>query len=150
MVHQKYSSGSAAETYALGQKIGRQLKSGQVFCLTGDLGSGKTVFTQGLAAGLGVKERVISPTFVLRRDYYLRKTGLTSFHHFDFYRLETEEDAESLGLVQLYQQPGAVVVIEWGEKLPAVLPDHYRQINFKVKDDEEREIVSQEKNSSED
>ena len=147
MGSQKYYSRSAAETYAFGRKIGAELKSGQTFCLTGTLGSGKTVFTQGLAAGLGIKKRVLSPTFILRRDYSLAKNGLTSFHHLDFYRLGSVAETESLGLDQLYDQKDGVVVIEWGEKFSTALPSCYRQIIFKEKNGG-REIVIESKNSS--
>lgn len=137
---QKYLTESAAETHRLGQKIGLQLSSGCVFCLTGPLGSGKTVFAQGLAEGLGIRERVLSPTFILMREYDLHRPGLSRFYHLDFYRLESAGEVEALGLGEIFQDPQAVVVIEWGEKVRSVLPAEYRQVVFSGEGDEKRSV----------
>ncbi len=137
----KIHSCSAAETHALGKKAGARLKSGAVFCLTGPLGSGKTVFVQGMAEGLGIKSRILSPTFILMREYRLDHSDLRRLYHLDFYRLESEVEAKSLGLSQLFQDPGAVVVIEWGEKMSQVLPPIFWQVTFIPTKNNEREIT---------
>src|SRR5699024_6603924 len=87
-------SHSADETFQLGEKIGKEAKAGQVLCLYGDLGVGKTVFTQGLAKGLGVEEAVSSPTFTIVKEY---EEGRLPFYHFDVYRIGDIEEMDEIG-----------------------------------------------------
>ena len=106
---------SEEETLSLGRKMARTLKGGELIVLEGDLGMGKTVFARGIAAGLGVSEdEVHSPSFALVHEY---EGGRCPLFHVDLYRLEGGEDLEGLGLDEL-TEAGGVVMVEWGEKLP--------------------------------
>lgn len=87
-------SKAAQDTFALGEKIGQEAKAGQVICLYGDLGVGKTVFTQGLAKGLGIEEAIQSPTFTIVREY---EEGRIPFYHFDVYRIGDIEEMDEIG-----------------------------------------------------
>lgn len=106
---------SEEETFELGRRTARTLQGGEMIVLEGDLGLGKTVFVRGIAVGLGVPEdEVSSPSFALVQEY---RGGRLPLFHADLYRLDDEDDARTLGLEDLVTA-GAVVVVEWGEKLP--------------------------------
>ena len=107
------------ETFALGQEIGRNAKPGQVYTLTGDLGVGKTVFTQGVAAGLGITEPVNSPTFTIVQVY---EEGRLPFYHFDVYRIGDIEEMEEIGYDD-YFFGGGICLIEWAELIEEILPE---------------------------
>ena len=107
------------ETFALGQEIGRNAKPGQVYTLTGDLGVGKTVFTQGVAAGLGITEPVNSPTFTIVQVY---EEGRLPFYHFDVYRIGDIEEMEEIGYDD-YFFGGGICLIEWAELIEETLPE---------------------------
>lgn len=114
----------------MGRKIGSSLKGGGVFALSGDLGSGKTTFIQGFAKGLGIKSKIISPTFILMRTYKgIRQLTLC---HLDLYRLEgdVEEEVKNLGLEEIWDDPKNIVVIEWAEKIKSILPKNTKWIRF--------------------
>ena len=110
---------SPEETYELGRKIGLQARPGQVYTLTGDLGVGKTVFTQGVAAGLGITEPVSSPTFTIVQVY---EEGRLPFYHFDVYRIGDIEEMEEIGYVDYFFGKG-ICLIEWAELIEEILPD---------------------------
>lgn len=107
------------ETFAFGQEIGRNAKPGQVYTLTGDLGVGKTVFTQGVAAGLGITEPVNSPTFTIVQVY---EEGRLPFYHFDVYRIGDIEEMEEIGYDD-YFFGGGICLIEWAELIEEILPE---------------------------
>lgn len=127
---------NAAATQKLGQKIGASLTGGEVIALVGDLGAGKTTFVQGLAKGLGIKNKIISPTFILMRHY-------GKLYHLDLYRLEGDVWSEvvNLGVPDLWGQDGNVFVIEWAEKIKDHLPKETVFINFEQISDGERKIT---------
>lgn len=125
---------SAQETKDLGQKIGAGLKPGQTIALFGDLGGGKTTFLQGLALGLGVKQAIISPTFIISRDYPLPGGG--RFYHFDWYRINSNQEARGLGMEEIFGQDN-IVAIEWANQAPQVLPEDRIEIYFKYDPDKE-------------
>ena len=108
------------ETFALGQKIGRAATPGQVYTLTGDLGVGKTVFTQGVASGLGITEPVISPTFTIVQVY---EEGRLPFYHFDVYRIGDIEEMEEIGYDDYFFGEG-ICLIEWAELIEEILPEN--------------------------
>ena len=110
---------SPEETYELGRKIGLQARPGQVYTLTGDLGVGKTVFTQGVAAGLGITEPVSSPTFTIVQVY---EEGRLPFYHFDVYRIGDIEEMEEIGYDDYFFGEG-ICLIEWAELIEEILPD---------------------------
>ena len=109
---------SPEETYELGKKIGQQARPGQVYTLTGDLGVGKTVFTQGVAAGLGITEPVSSPTFTIVQIY---EEGRLPFYHFDVYRIGDMEEMEEIGYDDYFFGEG-ICLIEWAELIEEILP----------------------------
>ena len=106
------------ETAALAERLGAAAEAGTVLCLVGDLGAGKTLFTQGFARGLGVTEEVTSPTFALMNQY----CGRLPVTHFDLYRLEREEELDEIGFYEFAEPSGGVVLIEWADKFPDALP----------------------------
>ena len=117
---------SAEETYALGKKIGESAKPGQVYSLIGDLGVGKTVFTQGLAAGLGITDSVNSPTFTIHQNY---EDGRISFYHCDVYRIVDVEEMEEIGYEDCFYGEG-VCLIEWANLIEEILPENYIRIEI--------------------
>jgi len=141
------TTASAAETFQLGQQLGQCLSSGQVIALHGDLGAGKTILTQGLAAGLGITARVTSPPFTLVNEYPLPNGSWLL--HIDCYRLgsPTQEDgaleAAFFGMEEILDRTDAIVVIEWAERVAALLPPDYLQItlSYHPTTPEERQIV---------
>ena len=116
----------AEETYALGEKIGQEAKPGQVYTLIGDLGVGKTVFTQGVAAGLGITEPVSSPTFTIVQIY---DEGRMPFYHFDVYRIGDPEEMEEVGFEDCIYGEG-LCLIEWANLIEEILPPVYTQVQI--------------------
>ena len=110
---------SEKETFELGKKIGENAKAGQIYTLTGDLGVGKTVFTQGLAAGLGITEPVNSPTFTIVQMY---EDGRLPFYHFDVYRIGDIEEMDEIGYEDYFYGEG-LCMIEWANLIEEILPD---------------------------
>nr|WP_291234581.1 tRNA (adenosine(37)-N6)-threonylcarbamoyltransferase complex ATPase subunit type 1 TsaE [Frisingicoccus sp.] len=115
---------SADETYEYGRKMGAEAQPGDVYCLTGDLGVGKTVFTQGFAAGLGVQEPVSSPTFTIVQEYEGEKMP---FYHFDVYRIGDAEEMEEIGFEDYIYGQG-VCLIEWANLIREILPEDFMGI----------------------
>lgn len=111
---------SPEETFALGEKLGREAKPGQIYTLNGDLGTGKTVFTQGFAAGLGITEPVNSPTFTILQVY---EEGRMPFYHFDVYRIGDVEEMDEIGYEDCFYGEG-VCLIEWAELIEEILPEN--------------------------
>ena len=117
---------SAQETFALGQRIGLEALPGQVYTLIGDLGVGKTVFTQGVADGLGITEPVNSPTFTIVQIY---EGGRMPFYHFDVYRIGDVEEMEEIGYEDCFYGEG-LCLIEWANLIEEILPEHYRHVTI--------------------
>ena len=117
---------SPEETFELGKKIGEAAKPGQVYTLNGDLGVGKTVFTQGVAAGLGITEPVSSPTFTIVQVY---EEGRLPFYHFDVYRIGDIEEMEEIGYDDIFFGEG-ICLIEWAELIRDILPEKRIEITI--------------------
>ena len=117
---------SPEETFAFGQCLARVLGKGQVVCLAGDLGAGKTLLVQGLAKGLGIKDIVNSPTFTILNVY----EADFPIYHFDLYRLEYAEELFDIGFYE-YTEGQGLSIIEWPDKFPGELPDEYLWIDVK-------------------
>lgn len=115
-----YETDSAEATFALGKQLGEKAGAGDVYCLDGDLGTGKTVFTQGFAAGLGITEPVCSPTFTIVCEY---EGGRLPFYHFDVYRIEEPEEMEEIGYEEYFYGAGAVM-IEWASLVRELIPEN--------------------------
>ena len=124
---------SVEETWALARKLAAELKPGDVVCLEGDLGAGKTTFTQGLAAALGVTGRVTSPTFCLVQEH----RGRTLLVHMDLYRLHDEDDVLAIGWED-YLAEGAILVVEWPERAGSLIPPNARHVVFTHLEGDER------------
>ena len=142
---------SAEETKGFGKQIANKLKANslklkgaKILALTGDLGSGKTTFVQGLAEGLGIKQRIISPTFIIIRKYLIFniKYKIRNFYHVDLYRLEEniEREIVNLGMTEIWSVPNNIVAIEWGEKIDKMLPNGTIWIRFENLDKGKRKI----------
>lgn len=127
------------ETQQFGKDFAQKIKAGDVIALHGDLGSGKTTFTQGLAKGLGIRKRIISPTFVIVRTYKLADSK--NFYHIDLYRIEHEKDLESLGIEEILANKDNIVAIEWPEKLGSYLSKKRFDITFEYIDENIRKIT---------
>ncbi|MBQ8233570.1 MAG: tRNA (adenosine(37)-N6)-threonylcarbamoyltransferase complex ATPase subunit type 1 TsaE [Lachnospiraceae bacterium] len=119
-------SHSPQETFAIGEQIGKEARPGQVYTLIGDLGVGKTVFTQGVASGLGITEPVNSPTFTIVQIY---DEGRMPFYHFDVYRIGDVEEMEEIGYEDCFYGEG-ICLIEWANLIEEILPEHYIQITI--------------------
>ena len=117
---------SVEETWGLARQFAQELKPGDVVCLEGDLGAGKTTFTQGLAAALGVDGRVTSPTFCLVQEH---RSGSTLLVHMDLYRLHDEDDVLAIGWED-YLSEGAILVVEWPERAGSLIPPTAKHIVF--------------------
>ena len=114
------------ETYELGCRLGQEARAGQVYTLVGDLGVGKTVFTKGLAAGLGIEEPVSSPTFTIVQVY---EEGRLPFYHFDVYRIGDVEEMDEVGFEDYVYGEG-VSLIEWANLIEEILPQHYTAVKI--------------------
>ena len=123
----KRESFSAQETFAIGKELAAQAKPGEVYCLYGDLGCGKTVFSQGFGAGLGVKEPISSPTFTILKEY---DEGRMPFFHFDVYRIGDIEEMDEIGYEDYFYGDG-LTMIEWANLIEEILPDHYQKITIR-------------------
>ncbi|MDI6686716.1 MAG: tRNA (adenosine(37)-N6)-threonylcarbamoyltransferase complex ATPase subunit type 1 TsaE [Desulfobacterales bacterium] len=126
------------ETQQLGRKIGTSISGGTVICLTGDLGSGKTSFVQGLAMGLGVPDDyyITSPTYVLINKY----PGRYTLFHVDLYRIKNPVDFEDIGLYEILHGK-SVVAVEWADKLSKDFLSEYMAIHFEILNDNSRKIT---------
>lgn len=123
---------SPEETYALGKELGQRALAGEVYCLDGDLGVGKTVFTQGFAAGLGIEGPVNSPTFTIVQQY---DDGRLPLYHFDVYRIGDVGEMEEIGYEDCFYGEG-VCLIEWSQLIPEILPE--KVIRIRIEKDLEK------------
>jgi tRNA threonylcarbamoyladenosine biosynthesis protein TsaE len=117
---------SPEETFAAGRKLGMTAKPGEIYTLSGDLGVGKTVFTQGLAAGLGITEHVNSPTFTIVQVY---ESGRLPFYHFDVYRIGEVDEMEEIGYEDYFYGNG-LCIVEWAERIRELIPAQARHITI--------------------
>lgn len=117
---------SPQETYELGRKLGEKATAGEVYALIGDLGVGKTAFSQGMAAGLGIAGPVNSPTFTILQIY---EEGRLPFYHFDVYRIGSVEEMEEIGYEDCFYGQG-VSLIEWADMIEEILPETYCRVTI--------------------
>ena len=132
-----FISKSPADTEALARRLAENLVAGSIVALKGELGSGKTLFTQALVAGLGSEAAVTSPTFTIVHEY---QGGRLPVYHFYFFRLENEESARQLGLEDYFFSNG-VSVVEWGDRFPELIPEQARWISFEIESELQRLIT---------
>ena len=121
----EFESNSYEETQKFAEKFSKTLKAGDVLCMYGDLGVGKTAFVQGLAKGLGIDEPITSPTFTIVNEY----SGRLPLYHFDVYRIGDVEEMEEIGYEDCFYGEG-LCLIEWANLIEEILPEHYRQVTI--------------------
>ena len=132
-----FISNSPAETEAIGRQLAEGIDVGAVLALTGELGSGKTLFVKGLVAGLGSSADVTSPTFTIAHEY---RGGRLPVYHFDFFRLEDSQSLARLGLDDYFFGDG-LSVIEWADRFPEFIPEQARRVLFEIKSESQRAIT---------
>ncbi len=140
MTTREYSTHSADETIALGRELGGVLKDARMVILRGDLGAGKTTLVKGIAEGLQAASRddITSPTFTLIHEF---RGPEVTLYHVDLYRIETERELATLGLDELFAEPGNLVLLEWGEKFPRFRKERDVEIAIERRGDQERKIL---------
>ena len=134
----KFKSDAPARTAELARRLAGVLRPGTVICLDGDLGAGKTLFVQNLAASLGVQGEVTSPTFNLMNLY---EDGRLPLVHFDLYRLEQEYELDEIGFYDYVENPDGLVLIEWAEKFPECLPEDHIALQIQRTDVENERVL---------
>lgn len=132
---------SPEETISFAKNFAKNLKIGDVIVLTGDLGAGKTKFTEGILTYFGLENEISSPTFTIVNEYY---TPSSPIYHFDVYRLEDEDEFYAIGGEEYFSK--GICIIEWGEQIKNVLPKHYIQINIKKEIEKENTRIIEVKN----
>ena len=130
------NTNSEKETIEYGKKLASELKGGEVIGLVGNLGAGKTILTKGVAQGLGIKQIVNSPTFVVMKVYEVKsqKSIINCLVHIDAYRLKSADDLIAIGAEEYFNRDDTVVIIEWADKIKKILPKKTRFININIKD----------------
>ena len=139
----EYTTNSAKETKALGMKLASEKY--RVLALRGDLGGGKTTFLQGFAKGLGIKEKILSPTFVIMKKFEIpsqtiNTSNYQNFYHIDCYRIKNAKDIQELGLKEIFSNPKNIVAIEWAERVENVLPKETQYLDFEFLGENKRKI----------
>ena len=165
---QKYLTTSFSQTKKIGKDIAQQIlkinetheiknqprKTATIIALEGELGSGKTIFTQGIAKGLGIKEKILSPSFVILKRFTLSSvawqqfcqrqnylTGFKNFYHIDCYRIKKPKEILGLGFKEIISNPKNIVVIEWAERVRKIMPNKTIWIKFKFINKNTRKII---------
>lgn len=141
-MHNTYTTNSYEETQRLGEEFAKTLNPGDVITLYGDLGAGKTTFMQGLAKGLGIMHRIISPTFIIMRKYEVHgeEARIKKLYHIDLYRTETEDDLQGIGLPEILGDTQGIVAVEWPEKMGTLLPHERWEVRLGTVSENEREV----------
>jgi len=143
----KQITNNAKETQKLGKELAenvlklKPLKTAVIIGFEGDLGSGKTTFLQGFAKGLGIKEKILSPTFVILKHLKITKSRYTDFYHVDCYRLKKKEELLGLGFKKIVSNPSNIVAIEWVGQIKKILPRKTIFVSFKFIKENKREIT---------
>jgi len=136
---QTFISNSEAKTRTIASEFAAKLKTPAFICLYGNLGSGKTVFTKGIAEGLGIPmAQIKSPTYTLVRQY---RHGKIHFYHFDFYRIEESDELMTQDLLEIFSKKNAFIVIEWPERISSIIPQNRHAVRFSYKSDNQRTII---------
>lgn len=137
---------SFEETQQIAKDFAKELRGGDVILLAGDLGAGKTTFTQGLLKAFGITKRVISPTFIVMRTYHVDDQKVKQFVHVDLYRLQSEKEIIDLGLLEIMADASTITIIEWPEKLGSLTPKNAWRLQFEHISESERKITIQHEN----
>lgn len=134
-------SNSPEQTKKIAADIASDLTGGEVITLKGDLGSGKSTFTQGLAEALGVTQKVNSPTFLISKSYLVNDPRIKFIHHIDLYRLQESGDFKNLGIEEMFLEKDAITIIEWPERMGNLFPKKRIAIEFEYVDETKRKII---------
>jgi len=140
---QKYLTNTSDETFNLGKDFSENLNPGDVVLMYGELGAGKTTFAQGLASGFEITDRILSPTFVLHRRHDVNTRNIKVFNHIDLYRIDIPEDIKKLGFQELVEDPNAVTIIEWADRVNFFKIENGYKIFFKILNNDNHEIKIQ-------
>ncbi|MDO8486121.1 MAG: tRNA (adenosine(37)-N6)-threonylcarbamoyltransferase complex ATPase subunit type 1 TsaE [Candidatus Staskawiczbacteria bacterium] len=146
-MQKKVITNNASQTQKLGEKLAKDIlrrsigQNATVLGLQGDLGGGKTTFLQGFAKGLNIKEKILSPTFVLIKRFKIKNKYFKNFYHIDCYRIKNIKDIEQLDFKNIILNPENIVAIEWPERIKNILPKSTIIIKFDFIDKNKREIV---------
>ena len=141
----EFITSSLTETKNLAKEIAQEIlkkksqKTGFVIGLKGELGSGKTSFVQGFAKGLGIKEKILSPTFVIYKKFKIKNSKY--FYHFDCYRIKSPKEILELGFKEIISNPENIVLIEWADKIKKIMPKNTLWINFKLINEFSRKLT---------
>ncbi len=138
---QRFITKSAEETQKLAEKLAEKYKDGAIIALSGPLGAGKTTFAIGFAKGLGIKSPLISPTFILIKEYQLPFRSYAKLYHIDLYRLEGRQQLLDLGLKDLFDNSENIILIEWAEKLTKFWSKPVIKINLEYLSESKRKIT---------
>ena len=132
----KIISNSSTTTQKVARLFAKELskekiRTARVIALHGNLGAGKTTFIQGFLRGLGVKSKITSPTFVILKNYKIKKGNYAKAYHIDCYRIQSSQEILDLGFKEIISNPGNIVLVEWPERISAIMPKNATRINFK-------------------
>lgn len=136
-----YQSSSSDQTQEIGRELAQKYRDGGILAFSGELGAGKTTLIQGFARGLRIKERLLSPTFVIMREHDIPGYPMGKLYHIDLYRLNQVKEIESLGLSEIFANPENIVLIEWAEKMGDLLPKNAVRIQIEITSENTREIT---------
>ena len=130
---QKIITSSEKQTFNFAKQFSKKLRGGEIIGLIGELGAGKTIFVKGLASGLGIKQTITSPTFVLMKVCPITnyKLQITNFVHIDAYRIKIPEDLLSIGVEEYFNRQDTITVIEWADKIKKILPTKTKYVKIK-------------------
>jgi tRNA threonylcarbamoyladenosine biosynthesis protein TsaE len=140
-------SQSARQTKKIGELLAKEIlgetkaKKAKVLALKGELGGGKTTFLQGFARGIGIKEKILSPTFIIQKSFKIKKSNFKFFYHIDCYRIQKQKEILDLDFKNTINNPQNIVAVEWADRIAKILPKNIIKINFKVIDKNKREII---------
>lgn len=145
-----YISNNTSQTKKIGENLAEKIlnkkkkeKKAQVLALQGELGGGKTTFLQGFAKGLGIKERILSPTFVILKKFELLNRDFKFFYHIDCYRVKKEREILSLGFKKIISDPQNIIAVEWANHIKNILPKGVISIDFNFHNKNKRKIIIQ-------
>ena len=139
----KIISHGPRQTFTLGQRLARALKGGEIIALVGELGAGKTTLVKGIAAGLGIRQPILSPTFMLMRIYPVKgQRSMKRLVHIDAYRVKHAAELLDIGVADYLGQPDTVTIIEWAERIKTLLPRRRTEIAFRHGKTETRRRIS--------
>lgn len=147
ILKEKFLTVNPRQTKKIGEDLAKKIlkgfpkKEAIIIALRGDLGGGKTTFLKGFAKGLGIDQKILSPTFVILKRFKIKDSRFENFYHIDCYRIEKKKEILGLGFKKIISDPKNIVAVEWAEKIQKIIPKNAIWINFKFVDEKIREIT---------